>query len=109
MKKIAVCGKGGSGKSTIVALLANGLRRRSYQVMVVDSDESNPSLYRMLGFDRPAKCLMELVSGKESGEKEMAAMLLSVGPDAKVKVMTQKQISVSDIPPSMSSRWMALG
>ncbi|KPJ51676.1 MAG: ATP-binding protein, partial [Dehalococcoidia bacterium DG_18] len=49
--KIAVCGKGGSGKSAIVTLLAKGLREKGYKVLVVDSDESNSGLYRMLGFD----------------------------------------------------------
>ena len=99
MKKIAVCGKGGCGKSAVVALMTHGLRKRNYRVLVVDSDESNPSLYRMLGFDRPAKPLMELIRGTESGEKEIAAMLLSIGPNARTKVMGQKQISASDIPP----------
>jgi CO dehydrogenase maturation factor len=36
--KISVCGKGGSGKSTIVALLANEAQVRGYRVLVVDSD-----------------------------------------------------------------------
>jgi CO dehydrogenase nickel-insertion accessory protein CooC1 len=44
--------KGGSGKSAIVTLLANEARNRGYRVVVVDSDESNLGLYRMLGFDR---------------------------------------------------------
>ena len=47
--KICVCGKGGSGKSTIAALLANGLKTGGKQVLVLDSDESNGSLYWMLG------------------------------------------------------------
>ena len=51
--KIAVCGKGGSGKSTIVALLAHQALSRDFKVLVVDSDESNSGLYRMLGFDHP--------------------------------------------------------
>ena len=66
MMKIAVCGKGGSGKSTIVALLANEARGKDYKVLVVDSDESNSGLYRMLGFDHPPVPLMELVGGKKS-------------------------------------------
>jgi len=65
MKKIAVCGKGGSGKSTVAALLALSLRDRGARVLVVDSDESNPGLYRMLGFDRRPKPLLELVGGKK--------------------------------------------
>ena len=64
--KIAVCGKGGSGKSTIVALLANEARGKGYKVLVVDSDESNSGLYRMLGFDHPPVPLRELVGGKKS-------------------------------------------
>jgi CO dehydrogenase maturation factor len=42
-KKISVCGKVGSGKSSVVSLLANGMRERGYRVLVVDSDESEPS------------------------------------------------------------------
>ncbi len=64
--KIAVCGKGGSGKSTIVTLLANEARGKDYKVLVVDSDESNSGLYRMLGLDHPPVPLMELVGGKKS-------------------------------------------
>lgn len=69
--KISVCGKGGSGKSTIVALLANEATKRGYQVLVVDSDESNTGLFRMLGFDRAPLPLMELVGGKKSLKRKM--------------------------------------
>ena len=65
VKKISVCGKGGSGKSTIVALLADAIRERGYQVLVVDSDESNPGLYRMLGLPGRPKPLLELVGGRK--------------------------------------------
>ena len=49
IRKIAVCGKGGVGKSTLVAMLAHALVYDGYRVMVVDTDESNPSLHRLLG------------------------------------------------------------
>lgn len=62
-KKIALCGKGGAGKSTVVALMANVLRRAGYLVFVIDSDESNPGLYRMFGFDRPATPLAAVLNG----------------------------------------------
>ena len=39
--KIAVCGKGGSGKSTVTTLLAKELAGRNKKVLVIDSDESN--------------------------------------------------------------------
>jgi CO dehydrogenase maturation factor len=69
--KISVCGKGGSGKSTVVALLANEARLRGYRVLVVDSDESNSGLFRMLGFDYMPVPLMELVGGKNSLKQKM--------------------------------------
>jgi CO dehydrogenase maturation factor len=65
IRKIAVCGKGGSGKSTVVALLARALHDVGARVLVVDSDESNPGLYRVLGFDQRPTPLLELVGGKK--------------------------------------------
>jgi CO dehydrogenase maturation factor len=48
-KRILVCGKGGSGKSTIVVLMAGLLQRRAYEVLVLDGDASNPEgLVRLL-------------------------------------------------------------
>ena len=69
--KISVCGKGGSGKSTIVSLLASEAQARGYHVLVVDSDESNSGLFRMLGFDQLPTPLMELVGGKKSLQRKM--------------------------------------
>ena len=39
--------------------------------MVVDSDESNSGLFRMLGFDHPPVPLMELVGGKKNLKQKM--------------------------------------
>ena len=44
--KIAVCGKGGCGKSTVTSLLAKALARRGKEILVIDSDESNYGLHR---------------------------------------------------------------
>ncbi len=63
--KISVCGKGGSGKSTLVSLLAQAAQDQGYSALVVDSDESNSGLFRMLGFDQPPIPLMALVGGKD--------------------------------------------
>jgi CO dehydrogenase maturation factor len=93
MKKISVCGKGGSGKSSVVALLAHGVRERGYRVLVVDSDESNPGLYRVLGFDKRPEPLLKLVGGKKkvfptfSEESKPREMLL-----------TQEEVRVADLP-----------
>jgi CO dehydrogenase nickel-insertion accessory protein CooC1 len=67
--KICVCGKGGSGKSTVVTLLAKAARERGLPALVVDSDESNSGLFRMLGFKSPPVPLMELVGGKAALKK----------------------------------------
>jgi CO dehydrogenase maturation factor len=71
--KICVCGKGGSGKSTVVTLLAKAAQKRGFPVLVVDSDESNSGLFRMLGFKSPPVPLMELVGGKAALKKKMQA------------------------------------
>ena len=52
-------------------MLANEALKRGYQVLVVDSDESNTGLFRMLGFDRPPVPLMELVGGKKGLKQKM--------------------------------------
>jgi len=62
--KILVCGKGGCGKSTAVALLANEIGRRGKMVLVVDSDESNFGLHSLLGMERP-KDFMGYFGGKK--------------------------------------------
>jgi CO dehydrogenase maturation factor len=46
--KIAVCGKGGSGKSTISGALARHLARRGHKVVALDADP-NPNLGISLG------------------------------------------------------------
>jgi len=69
--KISVCGKGGSGKSTLVSLLANAAQARGLTTLVVDSDESNSGLFRMLGFDKPPTPLMTLVGGKKGIKEKM--------------------------------------
>jgi CO dehydrogenase maturation factor len=93
MKKIAVGGKGGSGKSSTVALLAKAMRDKGYRVLVVDSDESNPALYRMLGLERRPAPLLELVGGKGS---VFATFSDDSGPPQ--SILTQESIKTSDIP-----------
>ncbi len=86
--KISVCGKGGSGKSTITALLANEARARGYRVLVVDSDESNSGLFRMLGFEQSPLPLMEMVGGKPGLKRKMA----------EPSILSESQLATTDIP-----------
>ncbi|RLC72120.1 MAG: ATP-binding protein [Chloroflexi bacterium] len=87
--KISVCGKGGSGKSTVVTLLASEARARGYQVLVVDSDESNSGLFLMLGFDQPPVPLIELVGGKRRLKQKMD----------QPNVLGEASIGIDHIPP----------
>jgi CO dehydrogenase maturation factor len=86
--KVAVCGKGGSGKSALVTLLAKQALDKKIKVLVVDSDESNFSLFRMLGFDKPPVPLMELVGGKAMLKEKMS----------QANIFDESQIFVEDIP-----------
>ena len=70
MPKILFCGKGGSGKSTLLALLAIFLSEDN-DVLVVDADESNPGLARMMGLDAPRQTLMENLGGKTAFRRSM--------------------------------------
>ena len=48
-----ICGKGGSGKSTITALLARHAASKGRRVLVIDTDVSNEGLHRILGVEAP--------------------------------------------------------
>jgi CO dehydrogenase maturation factor len=87
-KKITVCGKGGVGKSTVVALMAKVLQDEDYSVLVLDTDESNPGLCRILGFEREPKPLMKLLSRFGIDEKE-----------ADPEWIQRDEITLADIPP----------
>ena len=53
IQKIAVCGSGGSGKSTLTALLSGALEHIGYRTLILDTDSSNGGLYKKLGMDAP--------------------------------------------------------
>ena len=62
--KILVCGKGGCGKSTVVALLAQEMALRKNNILVIDSDESNIGLHSRLGMEKPED-FMNYLGGKK--------------------------------------------
>ncbi len=61
--KVLISGKGGSGKSTIVVLLAKELAKK-HKVLVVDNDESNSLLPHQLGVSPPTD-FMNYFGGKK--------------------------------------------
>jgi CO dehydrogenase maturation factor len=87
IRKIAVTGKGGVGKSIVVTLLANVLKRRGYRIFILDTDESNPGLYRMFGFDKEPKPLMTLLSRFSLSD-----------PEPSNEWLKREQITSQDIP-----------
>jgi len=98
MQKIAVCGKGGSGKSVLVRLLADRLRNRGRRVLVVDSDESNTGLERMLGFDSRCRPLIDLLGGKQKLEEEIVARV-KAGETEETMQLVKEEMPVASIPP----------
>ncbi|MDD5189485.1 MAG: hypothetical protein PHE50_00400 [Dehalococcoidales bacterium] len=87
MRKIAVCGKGGSGKSVIVRLLADAVRRRGWRALVIDSDESNTGLHRMLGFAKAPEPLIGLLGGKNHLEAMLEEAIRAGIPEMQVDLM----------------------
>ncbi|MGH2768894.1 MAG: AAA family ATPase [Actinomycetota bacterium] len=70
--KIAIAGKGGSGKTTIAGVLARTLAREGHQVLAVDAD-TNPNLGISLGIGPDAT--FELIAARQAldAESEEAA------------------------------------
>ncbi len=96
--KICVCGKGGSGKSTVVSVLARAFAREGKDVIVLDSDESNTGLFWMLGLNMPPKPLMDFVGGKKHVQKKMAARFSKGEKEPMMPVLEMEKITSASIP-----------
>jgi len=85
-----ICGKGGSGKSAI-SVLAARLLSKKYDIYLIDSDESNTLLPKILGAD-PPRPLVEYLGGRNNifkkGEVNIVNALAKAG----------KGIALSDLP-----------
>lgn len=68
--KVMLCGKGGSGKSTVTVLLARALRNFGKNVLVVDADESNLCLHRLLGAPLP-EVVLEAMGGRQGAKRQL--------------------------------------
>ncbi|MGB9791370.1 MAG: nitrogenase reductase [Thermacetogeniaceae bacterium] len=111
MPKLLVCGRGGSGKSTLVALLAHRLGEDG-KVLVVDADESNLGLGTMLGLRPPEKTLMDYLGGKPAVREKLMAAIRGQG-DERVELFSRK-VGLEDLPPECLCRqgnvaWMRIG
>lgn len=93
-----ICGKGGSGKSTLTALLAQYYEQKGKTVMVVDTDESNLGLHRFLGVNHPTDLMDQMGGKQELMGKMMSAMKSSEGM-MNLKLFDQEW-RLQDIPPA---------
>jgi CO dehydrogenase maturation factor len=93
--KIMVCGKGGSGKSSLTVLAARVLSK-AHKVYVIDSDESNALLPKILDAE-PPKAIVEYLGGRgaifEKGEVNLAKAMAKAG----------KGIRLDELPSEYSS------
>ena len=67
--KLAVAGKGGSGKTTISAALARSLARNGYRVVAIDGDP-NPNLATALGVSAAERDAMKPIPSEMVEEVE---------------------------------------
>ena len=74
------------------SVLANEWPAERMEVLVVDSDESNAGLHRMLGLDGPPTPLMELAGGRKNVRRALAAEA------GEASVLSRDTIRPDDIP-----------
>ena len=95
--KIMVCGKGGSGKSAVSVLMARALPKKR-KVYLIDSDESNVLLPKLLGVKQP-KPIVEYLGGKKSifpkGEVNIVNALAKAGKGIKLDNLPTEYVSAS--------------
>jgi CO dehydrogenase maturation factor len=91
--KILICGKGGSGKSTISALLAKKLMNKGYRILVVDTDESNYGLSTQLGMQDPTQLMDQL-----GGKKALAGKMMTAFYSGKRSALLAESWNINEIP-----------
>jgi len=96
--KICICGKGGSGKSSIAKLMADVFEKQGKAVIVLDSDESNAGLFWMLGFEKPPHPLMESLGGKRSVQEKMMARFSRGENEPEMSIWEGERIFRDSIP-----------
>ena len=89
--KMMVCGKGGSGKSTVTALMAKEYARQGKRVLVIDCDESNYGLHQQLGLELP-RDFTDYVGGKQR------IMMLSANGPMNMAPLFDQPLTLDDIP-----------
>ncbi len=76
IKKIAVCGKGGAGKSTFSALLAMAFEEYGYKVLLIDTDDSNMGLFRKIGASKQPEQIYNIDIDEEDSWTKIYPLLI---------------------------------
>jgi CO dehydrogenase maturation factor len=98
MKKISISGKGGTGKSMLTALLSKIFSEKGLNVYTVDSDESNPGLYRALGFNQSPRPLMDLFGGEKKVMEEIKKPLTDPESRQRSIWLKREKFSPAELP-----------
>lgn len=86
-EKIFINGRGGCGKSTLISLIAKELSKEN-KVVVIDMDEGNLGLNKILGVEKPKTSLLEYFGGRD----KIMGEILKVG----IKGMFLQKIGIKD-------------
>lgn len=106
--KLILCGKGGSGKSTVTALLAKSLAKNGYNILVIDADESNLGLPALLGLDSPV-VLMDHLGGKKGFREKSKPAFPGGAPELFRPQMTLDEIDEDCISRNGSVAMISIG
>ncbi len=91
--KILISGKGGCGKSTLSVLIARALKKAGHPVLLIDADESNLCLHRLLGAPAP-KNLMRKMGGRTGVREKLPRSKATPSTDR----LFGKDITLADLP-----------
>lgn len=97
MTKIMLCGRGGSGKSTVTAMMARYLAANGQNVLVVDADASSRGLSGLVGLKRPLRSLADELGGPEALTRKLGAYLGN-------STALASRIHVDELPAACTSR-----
>ena len=107
--KLLVCGKGGSGKSTISVLMARSFQHQGKRVLLVDADESNLGLHRLAG-SPSAETLLESMGGKDGlRARKQATFPSAVCPAFYESAFSWEDIPVQCVPDADGIRLLKIG